>query len=74
MWYVSKKLFERIDDHFVSNVSHRKDWVIERRGDVKTVLSLFGQVTYQRTCFKNKKTGQYSLEQWDTGPAGAWTR
>ncbi len=36
---IQKKLLERIDDHFVSNAAHRKNWVIERRNDTKTILS-----------------------------------
>ena len=57
---IQKKLLERIDDHFVSNAAHRKNWVIERRDDTKTILSPFGQVTYRRAYFRNKKTGQYA--------------
>lgn len=57
---IQKRLLERIDDHFVSNADHRKNWVIERRNDAKTILSPFGQITYRRTYFKNKKTGQYA--------------
>ena len=58
---IQKRLLERIDDHFVSNADHRKNWVIERRNDAKTILSPFGQITYRRTYFKNKKTGQYEM-------------
>ena len=57
---IQKRLLERIDDHFVSNTDHRKNWVIERRNDAKTILSPFGQVTYRRTYFRNRKTGEYA--------------
>ncbi|NLA80771.1 MAG: hypothetical protein GX853_08540, partial [Chloroflexi bacterium] len=35
-------------------------WVIERRNDETTIVSPFGEVSYERTYFQNKKTGQYA--------------
>ena len=57
---IQQRLLERIDDCFVRDVPSRRDWVIERKKDKKTVLSPFGPVTYNRTYFKNKRTGQYA--------------
>ncbi len=57
---IQQRLLELIDNHFVSEISSRKGWVIERKNDVKTVLSPFGPVTYRRTYFKNKQTGKYA--------------
>lgn len=57
---IQQRLLERIDDHFISVTSSRKDWVVERKNDTKTIISPFGPVTYRRTYFRNKKTGKYA--------------
>lgn len=57
---IQQRLLERIDTHFTTEVSSRKDWVIERRNDAKTIISPFGPVTYHRTYFRNKKNGKYA--------------
>ena len=56
---IQQRLIEAIDNELVDNCSLRKDWVVERRSDTKTIQSPFGQVTYQRTYFKNRKTKKY---------------
>lgn len=57
---IQQRLIEFIDQELVEDPSLREDWVIERRNDKKTVLSPFGQVTYKRTYFRNKRTGKYA--------------
>lgn len=47
-------------DSIIRNNKHlRKDWEIIRRDQVSRLTSL-GEVTYSRTYFKNKKTGERS--------------
>ena len=41
---IQQRLLEQIDEGLVSNIAARRDWVIARRNDVKTILSLFGCV------------------------------
>lgn len=57
---IQQRLIELIDSELVSDCSRRKDWVIERKNDAKTILSPFGPVTYRRTYFRNKRTGKYA--------------
>lgn len=57
---IQQRLIELIDSELVSDCSRRKDWVIERKNDAKTILSPFGPVTYRRTYFRNKRTGKYT--------------
>jgi hypothetical protein len=57
---IQKEVFEAIDAEFVEKKASRKGWVIKHRNRKKTVLSPFGQVTYARTGFANKKTGKYA--------------
>ena len=57
---IQQRLLERIDHSFVSEKANRNDWVIERRNDVKTILSPFGPITYRRTYFRNRRTGTYA--------------
>ncbi len=42
------------------NPKERKDWSVERKDDAITVITLFGEMHYQRTYYKNKKTGEYA--------------
>jgi len=37
----------------------KKDWTVERKKDKKTITTIFGEVKYKRTYYKNKKTGEY---------------
>ncbi len=57
---IQKRLMEFVDSELVKDPSLRKDWVVERRNDAKTILSPFGEVTYERTYFKNRKVGKYA--------------
>ena len=57
---IQQRLLEQIDGELVANSTARKNWVITRRNDPKTILSPFGPVTYHRTYFKNKKTRRHA--------------
>ena len=57
---VQQRLMEVIDSELRNDISLREGWVIERRNDETTIVSPFGEVSYERTYFQNKKTGQYA--------------
>lgn len=51
--------WETIDELLCKDRNLRREWVIERKQDERTVLTSLGEVTFKRTYFKNKKTGDY---------------
>ena len=51
---IQQRLVEAADSELVANCSLGKDWVVERRNDIKAIQSPFGQVTYQRAYFRNR--------------------
>ena len=64
--FILKEVFEAIDERLCENPQERRGWVIERRGDVKEILTPFGPVRYSRTYFQNKTTREYSYlaDEW----------
>ncbi len=64
--FILKETLESIDERLRENLQERRGWVVERRGDVKEVLSPFGPVRYHRTYFRNKVTGKYGYltDEW----------
>jgi hypothetical protein len=56
---IQQRVLELIDQELRDNLPLRKGWVIVRR-DPKTILSPFGEVHYERTLFRNKKSGQHA--------------
>lgn len=57
---IQQQVIEFIDNQLRTDVSLREDWSIERRGRVKTVISPFGEVRYERTYFQHNKTGKHA--------------
>src|SRR5690606_18296004 len=57
--FIIKQTVEAVDERLRDQPQERRGWVIERREDVKEVLTPFGPVRYHRTYFKSKATGQY---------------
>lgn len=57
--FILGKTAEAIDERLCENAQERRGWVIERRNDVKEVLSPFGPVRFYRTYFQNKATKDY---------------
>lgn len=55
-----KLVLETSNKEFVEQPKSRPGWIVERHGDKKTILTVFGQLEYERTYFKNKKTGAYA--------------
>lgn len=57
--FVIKSALEAVDERLRETPQERRGWVIERRNDVKEILSPFGPIQYHRTYFRNKATGAY---------------
>ncbi len=55
-----EKVLEMIDQQFLDHKDNRPDWYVQRKNDVKRVLTPFGEVSYRRTYFRNKRTGEYA--------------
>lgn len=51
---------ETIDEVYKNNKSRKQNWTVKSKNDEKTLTTIFGEVKYKRTYYKNKKTGQYS--------------
>jgi hypothetical protein len=55
-----KSVLEATDRRFVEHREERPGWRIQRRDDVKSILTPFGRVEYRRTYFKHAKTKEYA--------------
>jgi hypothetical protein len=51
---------ERMDQAVRNNKGRKQSWVVKSKGDAKTLGTIFGPVSYKRTYYENKKTGEYS--------------
>ena len=54
-----KNLFDICEESILLSKERKKEWHIERRNMEKTYITIFGDVRYERTYYKNKKTGEY---------------
>ena len=54
-----KNLFDLCEESIRPSKERKKEWHIERRNEEKTYITIFGDVRYQRTYYKNKETGEY---------------
>lgn len=52
--------WEKFDDYLHRRPELRAGWVVERKNDPRSVLTSLGEVTFHRTYFKNKKTGEHA--------------
>ncbi len=57
---IVKEYLEAADADLLANREKREGWQLERRNETKNILTVFGQVSYQRSYFKNASTGKYS--------------
>ena len=53
-------VLETKDQYILEHKEERKDWEVVRRDDPKEILTIFGQVRYKRTYYRNPKTKQYA--------------
>lgn len=56
---IIKETIEEIDDIYRRDQIRKKKYYIERSKDINTILTTCGEVTYKRTYFKSKLTGEY---------------
>lgn len=54
-----KNLFDICEESILLSKERKKEWHIERKNMEKTYITIFGDVRYERTYYKNKKTGEY---------------
>lgn len=52
--------WESYDEALHRRPELRPGWVVERTGDKRTVTTSLGDVTFHRTYYKNKNTGEYA--------------
>ena len=57
---ICREVMESTDTWLKDNPKERKGWVVQRNKDPKSVLTPFGQMHYQRTYFRNKKSKNYA--------------
>ncbi len=56
---IVKELLEETDEVVKASKDRKRNWYVERKADKRTLLTIFGEVNYQRTYYKNKKTKEY---------------
>ncbi|HBH12550.1 MAG TPA: hypothetical protein DDX29_05510, partial [Clostridiales bacterium] len=54
---IIKETIEAVDEIYRKDEVRKKDYHIERREEQNTILTTCGEVSYQRTYFRSKKTG-----------------
>jgi hypothetical protein len=51
---------ETIDAAYRNSKDRKRNWTVKEKAAEKTLMTIFGEVRYERTYYKNKKTGEYS--------------
>lgn len=54
-----KILFDTCEESIRQTGKQKREWYVEKRNMEKTYSTIFGDVKYKRTYYKNKKTGEY---------------
>ncbi|OIQ10490.1 UPF0236 family transposase-like protein [Neomoorella thermoacetica] len=57
---IMKMVIEGQDEYLVEHREARPGWVVERRKEEKRVITVFGEMVYQRTYFYNKESQTYA--------------
>ncbi|MGB9826094.1 MAG: UPF0236 family transposase-like protein, partial [Desulfofundulus sp.] len=57
---ICRDVLEACDQYLKQNRVERPGWVVERNDEIKNIVTLFGEVTYNRTYYWNKHTGEYA--------------
>jgi hypothetical protein len=57
---ISKEVLEAADSYLREHREERVGWEIERRQEPKNLLTPFGQITYRRTYYRHKESGEYA--------------
>ena len=48
-----------IDNEYINSEQRKKDYYINKKNVSRTIVTIFGEITFSRTLFINKKTGEY---------------
>ncbi|WP_169733583.1 ISLre2 family transposase [Clostridiisalibacter paucivorans] len=56
---IVQKALETVDSLVKQDNLRKEKWTVQRKADRKTIATIFGEVNYKRTYYKNKKTGEY---------------
>ncbi|HON84062.1 MAG TPA: ISLre2 family transposase [Caldisericia bacterium] len=56
---ILKAVLEARDQEIWQEKERRFTWEVVRKNNSRTILTLFGDVTYRRTYYRNKSTGEY---------------
>lgn len=56
---IVKEYLEALDAELLADRKKREGWQLERRDDDKNILTIFGQVSYRRSYFKNTAIKKY---------------
>lgn len=51
---------ETVDQAVKDSMDRKRNWVVKSKADQKNLATIFGEVSYKRTYYQNKKTGEYS--------------
>lgn len=58
---IVKEVLETLDKEIRESKARKKDWYIERIKEERTLNTLLGEISYQRTYYTHKETGEYSF-------------
>jgi len=56
---ILKLVLEELDQELLKSAERKKEWVVERKGDGKAILTPFGTVSYVRTYYQHKESKKY---------------
>jgi hypothetical protein len=57
---ILKLVLQELDHQIKQEKSKRPGWQVCRTGDRKEMITCFGSISYERTYYRHKKTGQYA--------------
>ena len=57
---IIRTVLEVLDRSLVESEQRKKNWTIQRRRQPKTIATSLGPITYERTYFRNRHTGEYA--------------
>ena len=57
---ICTEVMEATDKWLKDNPKERKGWIVERTNEPKRVVTTFGEMSFKRTYYYNKKTGEYA--------------
>ena len=57
-----QSFFEALDHQFKHSKERKDKYVINKSNIQRTIITIFGSITFQRTLYQNKVTGEYYLD------------